>query len=195
MAEETKTPSKRLERIYTVPFRRVYNYIHTRRTRRAMVMLRAFLARHFKVKDEVVRISAGVNDAMWRDGMQKPPRKLKIRGVLDNGRLTAWMMGEEEANKKLADEKKALAEKAKKEAESKKNAAAKKEEKRDEKKADTSTQPKTAEKKADAKPAAEAAKPAEAKAAVKAAQNEPRANEVKPMPKQQGGATGGRNQI
>jgi len=184
MAEETKTASKKLERIYTVPFGRVYSYLHTRRTRRAMKMLREFLARHFKVKDDAVRISAGVNDAMWRDGMQKPPRKLKLRGVLENGKLTAWMMGEEEAVKKAADEKKAAIEKAKKEAEKKKEAAKPKEVKAEEKKTD-------AAKSADAAKPAAPAKPAE----TKAAQNEPRAGDVKPMPKSSGGMAGGRKQI
>jgi len=191
MAEETKTTPKKLERIYTVPFGRVYNYIHTRRTRRAMVMLRTFLARHFKVKADVIRISAGVNDAMWRDGIQKPPRSLKLRGVLENGKLHAWMIGEEEAVKKLADEKKTAEEKRKKESEKKKEAskpAEKKEAKADDKKTDATSAAKPAEKKVEANTA-------ETKAAEASKIAEPRAGDVKTPPKSSGGASGGRKQI
>ncbi|VVB57111.1 50S ribosomal protein L31e [uncultured archaeon] len=180
MAEETKpASSKKLERIYTVPFGKAYEYLRTRRTRRAMKMLRAFLARHCKVDEDIIRISAGVNDAMWRDGMQKPPRRLKVRAVLEDGRLTAWMVGEQEAVKKAADEKKAAEEKRKKAAEAKK-AAEKKE------------APKAEEKKADAdKPAPKA----ESKPSAPAAKAEPKAGDVKPMPKSSGGMSGGRKQI
>ncbi len=183
MADE-KVVSKKLERIYTVPFGKAYDYIRTRRTRRAVKLLRAFLSRHFKVNEEAVRISAGVNDALWRDGIQKPPRKLKVRGVLDEGKLTAWLIGEEEEHKKASEAKKKLAEERAKKS-------------------------KPAEKKEEAKPAASAAKPAAsapssapaskpaeaAKPAPKPVQPEPRAGDVKPTPKSSGGVSGGRKQI
>ncbi|MCL6088975.1 MAG: 50S ribosomal protein L31e [Candidatus Marsarchaeota archaeon] len=179
MAEENKVTSKKLERIYTVPFGKAYDYLRTRRTRRAMKLLRAFLSRHFKVKDEAVRISQGVNDAMWRDGIQKPPRSLKIRGVFEDGKLTAWMIGEEEKVKKAMDEKKAAEEKMKKEREAKAKKEAKPEKKEEKKEAAKESKP-------------EAAKPA-APAVSKTA--EPRAGDVKPMPKTSGGPLMGRKQI
>ncbi len=187
MAEENKVTSKKLERIYTVPFGKAYEYLRTRRTRRAMKLLRAFLSRHFKVKDEAVRISQGVNDAMWRDGIQKPPRSLKIRGVFEDGRLTAWMIGEEEKVKKAMDEKKAAEEKMKKEREAKKPA-----EKKEEKKESKPAPAKTEEKKEN-KP--EAAKPASGSPAPVSKTAEPRAGEVKPLPKTSGGPLMGRKQI
>ncbi len=196
MADE-KVVSKKLERIYTVPFGRAYDYIRTKRARRAVKMLRAFLSRHFKVNGEAVRISAGVNDALWRDGIQKPPRKLKVRGVLDEGKLTAWLIGEEEEHKKALDaKKKALDEKNKKK-------EAKPAEKKEEHKLQPTLKPETAASKpaASATPAATAApapKPAEAAKpapAPKAVQPEPRAGDVKPMPKSSGGVSGGRKQI
>lgn len=184
MADE-KVVSKKLERIYTVPFGKAYDYIRTRRTRRAVKLLRAFLSRHFKVNEEAVRISAGVNDALWRDGIQKPPRKLKVRGVLDEGKLTAWLIGEEEEHKKELDAKKKLAEERAKKAKpaEKKEATASK--------LQPSLKPETgASKPAEAKPASSAPV-----AAPKPVQPEPRAGDVKPMPKSSGGTSGGRKQI
>jgi len=186
MAEETKPASKRLERIYTIPFGRAYDYLRTRRTRRAMKMLRAYLARHCKVDEDIIRISAGVNDAMWRDGMQRPPRTLKVCAVLDDGKLTAWMIGEEETVKKAADAKKVTQEKSKKERESKAKATEKKEDKKEASKPE--------EKKADA--AKESKPEAKAPAAAPASKTaEPRAGDVKAMPKSSGGVSGGRKQI
>ncbi len=182
MADE-KVVSKKLERIYTVPFGKAYDYIRTKRARRAVKMLRAFLSRHFKVNEEAVRISAGVNDALWRDGMQKPPRKLKVRGVLEDAKLTAWLIGEEEEHKKALDAKKKAADERNKKKETAKPAEKKAEAKPAESKPAATSAPAS-------KPAAAAAAPAP-----KAAQPEPRAGEVKPMPKSSGGVSGGRKQI
>ena len=184
MADEKVVP-KRLERIYTVPFGKAYDYIRTKRAMRVVKMLRAFLSRHFKVDEKAVRISAGVNDAIWRDGMQKPPRKMKIRGVLEDGKLTAWLIGEEEANKKALDaKKKAAEEKAKKKSSPKKE---------DAKKVETAKPAVPADKSAPAtSPAssapAEAAKPAPVSPVNKA-------SDVKPMPKVGPGMGTGRKQI
>lgn len=203
MADE-KVSSKKLERVYTVPFGKAYDYIRTRRTRRAVKLLRAFLSRHFKVHEEAVRISAGVNDALWRDGIQKPPRRLKVRGVLDEGKLTAWLIGEEEEYKKAQEAKKKAAE------EKGKKKEAKPAEKKEEHKLQPSLKPTDAaasKPAASAAPSASAPKPApsssapaskpapSAPPAPKAVQPEPRAGDVKPMPKSSGGVSGGRKQI
>lgn len=113
----------KLERIYTVPLSKAYDYIRTRRTERAVKLLRAFVSRHMKVELEDVRISEGINALLWRDSMQKPPRRVKIRAVRENDKARAWLLGEEEEIKKIADEKKKAAEAKKKEEE--KKAAAK----------------------------------------------------------------------
>ena len=193
MSDE-KVVSKKLERIYTVPFGKAYDYIRTKRARRAVKLLRAFLSRHFKVHEEAVRISAGVNDALWRDGIQKPPRRLKVRGVLDEGKLTAWLIGEEEEYKKTQEAKKKAAEDK-----GKKKEAAKPAEKKEEKKESPKLQPSLKPAESAAKPAAPAAgdsKPApSAPPAPKAVQPEPRAGDVKPVPKSSGGVSGGRKQI
>ena len=191
MADEKVVPNK-LERIYTVPFGKAYDYIRTKRAMRVVKMLRAFLSRHFKVDEKAVRISAGVNDAIWRDGMQKPPRKMKIRGVLEDGHLMAWLIGEEEANKKSLDaKKKAAEEKAKKRSEGKKDAA-------------KPAAPATAATSATAKPAAtgtatasSASDSAHAAKPTEAAKASPvnKASDVKPMPKTGPGMTTGRKQI
>lgn len=172
MADQT-TDNRKLERIYTVPLRKAFDYLRTRRVERAVKLMRAFMARHFKVEEKNVRISEGVNALLWRDSIQKPPRRIKIRGVLSDGRATAWLIGEEEQNKTKADE-------AKKKADAK---AAKTGAKKEEKKA-----PAPAAKAEAGAPAAKPAAPAKSAPPSPSAANAPKSAGPKPMPQ-------GRNQI
>lgn len=157
-----------LERIYTIPLGDAYLRVRTKRAKRAVAFVRAFALRHMKATD--VKISEGTNMLVFRDGMQKPPRRLKVRIVKgEEGIAKVWLIGEEEKIKAIADKKKAAEETKKKEEE--KKASDKKKE--DDKKAE--------EKKADsAKAAASTAKPAQAPAQPQAAKQQAAPTAVKP---------------
>jgi len=94
-----------LERVYTIPLGKAYDYIRTKRARRAVKMVRAFLARHMKADESDVSISEGINSAIWKRGIQKPPRKLKVKVTKDKGKVTAVLIGELEEKEKLRQEK------------------------------------------------------------------------------------------
>ena len=112
-----------LERIYTIPLGDAYEYVRTKRARRAVKIVREFALRHMKAGE--ARISEGANSLIFRDGMQKPPRRIKVRMVKgDDAIARVWLVGEEEKIKELADKKK-------KEQESKKKEQEKKEEKKE----------------------------------------------------------------
>jgi large subunit ribosomal protein L31e len=68
------------ERIYTVPFRRVY-WARSRhnRAKREVRVLREFVQRH--MKPEGLLIQPEVNERIWARGIQRPPRKLRIRAT------------------------------------------------------------------------------------------------------------------
>jgi len=69
------------ERMYVVPFRRVWTTPRGKRTPRAVRVLREYVARHMKVEEVV--ISNEVNEQIWSRGISKPPRNLRIRAVKD----------------------------------------------------------------------------------------------------------------
>jgi large subunit ribosomal protein L31e len=98
-----------LERIYTVPLSRAYNYSERYRARFAVKILRAFLARHMKVEPESVRLSAGINDLMWTHGMSRPPRKLKLKVSKDSGGMVRAVLLEEKKEEKKKAEAKPVA--------------------------------------------------------------------------------------
>jgi large subunit ribosomal protein L31e len=113
-----------IERIYTVPLGAAYDKPRAKRAKRTVKLIRAFAARHMKVGEDFVWISAAVNDAIWASGMKKPPRKLKIITNKDKeGKVTVSLSGEKEAaSKKMENdskkkEKKAAKKPAQKEAE------------------------------------------------------------------------------
>jgi large subunit ribosomal protein L31e len=69
------------ERVYTIPFRRVWATPRGKRTPHASRMLRDFARRHMKSDD--VKISSEVNEELWDRGIKKPPRQIKVRIVKD----------------------------------------------------------------------------------------------------------------
>lgn len=70
------------ERIYTVSLGKL---IYTRgiprkkRTPRAVRLVRQFVMKHLKV--EQVSLDNRLNEALWARGIQKPPRRIRIRCV------------------------------------------------------------------------------------------------------------------
>lgn len=77
------------ERIYTIPFRKVWATPRAKRSPRASRMLRDFVRRHMKTED--VEISNEVNEELWARGIKKPPREIKVRLVKDKeGRVIVY---------------------------------------------------------------------------------------------------------
>ncbi|MHA1670260.1 MAG: 50S ribosomal protein L31e [Promethearchaeota archaeon] len=67
------------ERIYIVPLAKARKGPRNKRANKAVRFLREFMERHFKPESLV--ISQEVNEAIWARGIQKPPRKIKIRAT------------------------------------------------------------------------------------------------------------------
>lgn len=107
-----------LERIYTIPLGDAYMRVRNKRGKRAVAFARAFALRHMKAAS--VKVSEGVNSLILRDGIQKPPRRIKVRIVKgDDGVAKIWLIGEEEKLKVESEARKKAEEAAKKEAEKK----------------------------------------------------------------------------
>jgi len=105
-----------LERIYTIPLGSIYAAARQKRGKRAVAFVKRFALRHMKA--EKAKISEGINSAILRDGIQKPPRRIKVRIVKDEkGVAKVWLIGEEEKLKELAEREKKAEEAAKKEQE------------------------------------------------------------------------------
>jgi large subunit ribosomal protein L31e len=64
---------------YTIPLKRVYWGRRRNRAARAVRLVREFAARHFGVEN--VLISEGVNKLIWSNGIEKPPRRIRVKIV------------------------------------------------------------------------------------------------------------------
>jgi large subunit ribosomal protein L31e len=67
------------ERIYVIPLAKARRGPRNKRAKKAIRYLREFMERHFK--PESLIISQPVNEKIWSRGIQKPPRKIKVRAT------------------------------------------------------------------------------------------------------------------
>lgn len=101
---------EKLERIYTIPLGDAYKTVRKKRTIRAVDLVKSFLQRHMKARDSEVYVSTNLNELLWERGIQKPPRRVKVRAIKEGESLKAYLAEEKiEAKKpepKKTDEKK-----------------------------------------------------------------------------------------
>jgi large subunit ribosomal protein L31e len=87
-----------MERIYTIPLRRGWlKKPRAHRCPRAIRDIRAFIARHTKA--ESISLSKAVNEAIWAHGIKKPPSKIKVKVLVENGRAVVSLPDEKENEK------------------------------------------------------------------------------------------------
>ncbi len=69
------------ENMFTVNLGRVWIAPTKKRAPRAINVLKEYVKRH--MKSEEIVISNEVNEQIWAKGIEKPPRRLRIRAVKD----------------------------------------------------------------------------------------------------------------
>jgi large subunit ribosomal protein L31e len=79
------------ERFYTIPLRKAWISKRKKRAPKAARIVRSFVLKHMKVRTEVEEeeeperlvIDNDVNEKLWSRGIEKPPRKIRVRVVKD----------------------------------------------------------------------------------------------------------------
>jgi len=89
------------EKTYTIPLGKALIMPPRRRSPRAMRMIRAFIVKHMKIpsraeeEDEeppTLTITNEVNERIWGRGIEKPPRKIRVRATKDKeGNVTVHL--------------------------------------------------------------------------------------------------------
>jgi large subunit ribosomal protein L31e len=109
-AEEEAKPKKKKEeeeiveeRTYTIPLSRALVRPPKKRAPRAMQLLKIFVTKHMKLEMKVSEeeeeeelpqliISQEVNQKIWDRGIEKPPRKIRVRAAKDkDGNVTVYL--------------------------------------------------------------------------------------------------------
>jgi len=109
--EEAKPPEKKKkeeeeeiveEKIFTIPLEKAWIRPPNKRAPRAMHMIKAFITKHMKLtmraeeeeEKELPKlvISKEVNEKVWTRGIEKPPRKIRVRAAKDkDGNVTVHL--------------------------------------------------------------------------------------------------------
>lgn len=77
-----------VERLYTIPLGKAYETIRKKRAKRAVNLVKAFIIRHMKLgDDEELSIDPAVNEYLWTRGIEKPPRRIRVRATKDRDGL------------------------------------------------------------------------------------------------------------
>jgi large subunit ribosomal protein L31e len=79
------------ENFYTIPLGRAWISQRKKRAPKAMRIIKGFVRKHMKLRTEVegeeeaeiLVISNKVNEKIWSRGIEKPPRKIRVRAVKD----------------------------------------------------------------------------------------------------------------
>ena len=69
------------ERVVTVPLREAKEKPVQQRADYAVKAIRSHLAQHFSVDEAEVILDTSVNEAVWANGRQNPPSKLRVRAA------------------------------------------------------------------------------------------------------------------
>jgi len=107
------------EKIFNIPLRDAFERPRTRRAKIATDIVRKFLTRH--MKSENIKIGNSINKEIWKRGIQKPPRKIRIHVLKEENTVYAELLGVEiktpskEELKKKEEKKKEKKEKIKEE--------------------------------------------------------------------------------
>ena len=75
-----------LERVYTIPLRKAWVKPRVKRAKGAVQIVKKFLLRHMKteeVRATEVKIDPSLNELIWARGAKKPPRRVRVRAVMD----------------------------------------------------------------------------------------------------------------
>ena len=97
MAEEKKETKEKKKgvkekkepevKVYTIPLREAFLIPRKKRVKKALVIVRKYLTQH--LKSESVKISKALNEALWVRGIEKPPRKIRVKVSEEEGIYTA----------------------------------------------------------------------------------------------------------
>ncbi len=82
------------ERVYTVPLKTARYVPPNKRASKAVRILKRFIERHLKT-DNVI-ILPEVNEKIWERGIEKPPRKIRVKASKDSEGIVEVSLAVEE---------------------------------------------------------------------------------------------------
>ena len=90
------------ERFYTIPLRKVWISPRKKRAPKAVRIVKSFVIKHMKIRMEAdeeeeaekLIIDNEVNQKLWSRGIEKPPRKIRVRVIKDKEGVVTVLLAE-----------------------------------------------------------------------------------------------------
>ena len=83
------------EQIYIIPLRDVQHTPRWERGKRAMKVIRDYLAHHMKAEGGKIKLDPSINEAVWERGSHKPPSRIRVRAMkFEDGQVQAELAEE-----------------------------------------------------------------------------------------------------
>ncbi len=82
------------EKPFTISFTELFKKPKQKRAASAIRRIKDFASKRFHFSRESVFLSKALNSAVWADGREKIPRKLKLKAVQENNSLRIYLMQE-----------------------------------------------------------------------------------------------------
>jgi ribosomal protein L31E len=77
---------------YIIPLQKVYdNKPRTRRANNAITVIYDFFKKHTRKDKKDIIISSEVNEYIWKNSIQNPPRKVAVSIKIDNGKVYVFL--------------------------------------------------------------------------------------------------------
>ncbi len=70
-----------MEQVFTIPLSEAKSVPRWKRSRKAIKVIKAYLARHLKADEGKIHIDASINEKIWSRGSQKPTHKIRVRAM------------------------------------------------------------------------------------------------------------------
>ena len=102
----------KLERIYTIPLTKAYETVRQKRAKRAVQIVRDFMGRH--MKSSSVLLSNALNGYIWQYSREKPPRRVKVRGIRQDTVVNVYLSDEKLETPKKEEKKDGVKQETKK---------------------------------------------------------------------------------
>lgn len=87
------------DRVFNIPLIETKKSPRTKRAKRAITEIKDYIARHMKIEKDKVWIDTLLNEKIWERGIQKPPKRIRVKASKFEELVEVSLPEEEEEEK------------------------------------------------------------------------------------------------
>jgi len=88
---KSEESEEKLIKVFTIPLRKVYRKNRRKRAKYAIRLIKEFLKRHLKTDN--IKLGKYLNEEIWKRGIEKPPRRVKVNVTFSDNEYRAELFG------------------------------------------------------------------------------------------------------